>query len=231
MTLPAAQGDGLSTRGFWRLGLTLAALLALVAPGASAQSVTLSGSLGSDKVLLIIDGHPQTLAVGASARGVTLRRIGPGEADVEVGGKIQTLRLGDAPARLVGDAVGRTQGTQIVLAAGSGGHFFAAGAINGRAVQFVVDTGATSVAISQGEAERLGLDWRSGQRGMAATAGGAVVAHALNLNSVRIGDVEVFNVAAVVIPADMPAILLGNSFLSRFSMHRDSDVMRLEKRR
>jgi aspartyl protease family protein len=209
----------------------VAALLALAAAGASAQSVTLSGSLGSDKVLLIIDGHPQTLAVGASARGVTLRRIGPGEADVEFGGKVQTLHLGDAPARLVGDAVGRTQGTQIVLAAGSGGHFFAAGAINGRAVQFIVDTGATSVAISQVEAERLGLDWRSGQRGMAATAGGAVVAHALNLNSVRIGDVEVFNVAAVVIAADMPAILLGNSFLSRFSMHRDSDVMRLEKRR
>jgi aspartyl protease family protein len=231
MTLPAAQGDGLSTRGFWRLGLTLAALLALVAPGASAQSVTLSGSLGSDKVLLIIDGHPQTLAVGASARGVTLRRIGPGEADVEVGGKIRTLHLGDAPARLAGAAVGRTQGTEIVLAAGSGGHFFAAGAINGRAVQFVVDTGATSIAISQVEAERLGLDWRSGQRGMAATAGGAVVAHSLTLNSVRIGEVEVFNVAAVVIAADMPAILLGNSFLSRFSMHRDSDVMRLEKRR
>jgi aspartyl protease family protein len=231
MTLPAVRGEAFSTPGSWRLGFTLAVMLALAAPGASAQSVTLSGSLGSDKVLLIIDGHPQTLAVGASARGVTLRRIGPGEADVEFGGKVQTLHLGDAPARLVGDAVGRTQGTQIVLAAGSGGHFFAAGAINGRAVRFVVDTGATSIAISQVEAERLGLDWRSGQRGMAATAGGAVVAHALNLNSVRIGDVEVFNVAAVVIPADMPAILLGNSFLGRFSMHRDSDVMRLEKRR
>jgi aspartyl protease family protein len=50
------------------------------------------------------------------------------------------------------------------------------------------------------------------------------------LRSVRIGEVEVFNVDAVVLQADMPAILLGNSFLNRFSMRRDSDTMRLERK-
>ena len=46
----------------------------------------------------------------------------------------------------------------------------------------------------------------------------------------RIGDVEVFGVNAMILPAEMPFVLLGNSFLSRFSMRRDSNVMKLEKR-
>jgi len=47
---------------------------------------------------------------------------------------------------------------------------------------------------------------------------------------VRVGDVEIANVEAIVMPAAMPHVLLGNSFLSRFQMKRDNDVMRLEKR-
>jgi aspartyl protease family protein len=50
------------------------------------------------------------------------------------------------------------------------------------------------------------------------------------LASVRVGDVEVPNVEAVVMPAAMPHVLLGNSFLTRFSMKRDADTMRLERR-
>ena len=196
---------------------------------AAAQSVTLSGSLGSSKALLVIDGQPLTLAVGATARGVTLRQVGDGQAEVEQGGRRTLLRLG-APARL-GDAAGAAPGaTEIVIPAGSGGHFMSAGSINGKPVQFMVDTGATSIAMSQSEANRIGLDWQRGRRGVSHTAGGSVPIHAINLTSVRLGGVEVFNVDAVVVPAEMPLVLLGNSFLSRFSMRRDNDVMRLEKR-
>jgi aspartyl protease family protein len=52
----------------------------------------------------------------------------------------------------------------------------------------------------------------------------------LTLASVRVGDVEVPNVEAVVMPAAMPHVLLGNSFLTRFSMKREADTMRLERR-
>jgi aspartyl protease family protein len=48
---------------------------------------------------------------------------------------------------------------------------------------------------------------------------------------VRVGEVEVSNVDAIVMPAQMPYVLLGNSFLSRFQMRRDNDVLRLERRR
>lgn len=208
----------------------LALAIALVAPfGVAAQSVSLSGSLGSSKALLLINGQPHTVAVGSTVGGVTLRRLGDGEAEVEVGGRVSVLRLGAAPARVGGGASGGG-GAEIVLPAGPGGHFTTQGLINGKPVQFMVDTGATVVAMSQSEAQRIGVDWKRGRRGLTQTAGGVVPVHAVNLNSVRVGDVEVYNVDAVVVPSEMPIVLLGNSFLSRFSMRRDGDVMRLEKR-
>ena len=193
------------------------------------QSVTLAGSMGSNKALLMIDGQPQMLVVGGSARGVTLHRLGDGEAEVEVAGRRLPLRLGAAPSR-VGAAARAAGDTEIVLAMGPGGHFNAAGSINGKPVSFMVDTGATTIALSQGEANRIGLDWKRGRPGLSSTANGPVPVYAVNLSSVRVGMVEIANVAAVVVPSDMPQVLLGNSFLNRFSMRRDSDVMRLEKK-
>lgn len=209
-------------------GFLAAAALAASAGAACAQQVMLAGSLGQRKALLMIDGQPLTLAVGESARGVTLKRLADGKAEVEVGGRIQTLELAMAPAR-VGSS-GPPAGTQIVIPAGSGGHFTTAGAINGRAVRFMVDTGATTVALSEAEATRIGLDWEHGRRGVTQTAGGTVPIHLVSLASVRVGDVVLYDVAAVVVPAEMPLVLLGNSFLSRFSMRRDADVMRLDKK-
>ena len=195
---------------------------------ASAQNVTLSGSLGTSKALLVIDGQPHTLAAGASIKGVTLRRIGDGEVEVQVSGRTSLLRLG-APVHL-GSGGAAAASTEIVIPAGPGGHFTADGSINGKAVHFMVDTGATAIAMSQSEATRIGLDWQRGRRGISHTAGGTVPVHGVNLTSVKLGDIEVFNVDAVIVPAEMPMVLLGNSFLSRFSMRRDSDIMRLEKR-
>jgi len=209
--------------------LVATALLAVVG-AAAAQSVTLAGSMGS-KALLVIDGQPHTLAVGQSAAGVTLLQLADGQAQVQRGGSTATLRLGGAPARLAGTPTASTAAQEIVMPVGLGGHFTSAGSINGRAVQFMVDTGATVVALSQGEAERIGLDWRSAPRAMTQTANGAVPVHRVSLSAVRVGEVEVSNVEAIVMPAQMPYVLLGNSYLSRFQMRRDNDVLRLERRR
>jgi aspartyl protease family protein len=104
------------------------------------------------------------------------------------------------------------------------------GAINGRAVEFLVDTGATTISLSQAEADRIGLKYQNGRRGFANTANGQVPVHYVNLTSVRAGEVTVYNVDALVIPAQMPYVLLGNSFLTRFQMKRENDVMTLERR-
>jgi aspartyl protease family protein len=197
---------------------------------ARAQSVLLQGSLGASKALLVIDGQMQTVAVGATVKGVTLRSLAAEEAVVLVGGKAYSLRLGASPVSLAGGSGSEGGGSQIVLAAGPGGHFLANGSVNGKNANFMVDTGATTIAMGVAEAQRLGLKYENGRRGFASTAGGNVPVYEVNLNSVRIGDVEVYNLSAGVVQAPMPYILLGNNFLSRFTMRRDGDTMRLDKK-
>jgi len=206
----------------------LAATLSMLPALALAQSVSMSGSLG-DKALLLIDGTPRTVAAGATVAGVKVVRVSGSETVVEVGGKRQTLQLGGAQVNLGGTA-SAGGGSQIVLAAGPGGHFVTAGSINGRAVRFVVDTGATFIAMGEAEARRIGVDYARGQRGLVNTANGQVVSHRVSLGEVRVGDVTVYNIDAVVVPAGMDVILLGNSFLTRFQMKRDADVLVLDKR-
>ena len=212
---------------------TAAPTAAQTAAPTAAPTVALAGSMGSDKALLVIDGQTRVLAVGASAQGVTLRRVADGSAEVDVAGQRQLLRLGATPTRLgpgSGAPASPAAGTEIVLPVGPGGHYSAAGTINGKTVQFLVDTGATTIAISQAEANRIGLDWKGGKPGLGSTANGPVPVLAITLGAVRLGGVEVANVAAVVLPADMPMVLLGNSFLSRFSLQQDNGVMRLQKK-
>lgn len=196
-------------------------------PCAAAQ-VLLAGRMG-DRALLLVDGERHILAVGQSAAGVRLLRWQGEEALLEAGGRTLALRVGASPAQL-GAAAAAAPAREIVIPAGPGGHFVAQGAINGQAVQFMVDTGATLVAMSQGEARRLGLDLRNARSGMAQTAGGAVPSQLLTLSSVRVGGIELRQVEAVVLPTAMPYVLLGNSFLARLQMRRENDLMRLELR-
>jgi aspartyl protease family protein len=205
-----------------------ALLLAAVGTTALAQGVALAGRMG-ERALLMVDGQPHTVAVGQAAGGVKLLRWDGDAAVVERARETLVLRPGASPQRLGGGAA-PSSGREIVLTAGSGGHFFADGSINGRSTRFVVDTGATQIALSRDEAQRLGIDLSGARPGLASTANGTVTALGITLRSVRIGDVELANVGATVLPMPMPYVLLGNSFLGRFQMRRENDVMRLELR-
>ena len=208
-----------------------AALLAvlLAASAAQAQSVALAGMLGN-KALLVVNGTaPKTVAAGETHEGVKVISTSGDQAVVEQNGKRNTLRLGEAPVNM-GASKSGGKGNRIVLVAGTGGHFLTPGQINGKAVQFMVDTGATSVAMGAQDAERTGINFRVGQPVMMSTANGSVQGYRIKLDSVRVGDVEVFGVDAVVTPQPMPYMLLGNSFLTRFQMLRENDQMTLTKR-
>jgi aspartyl protease family protein len=196
-----------------------------------AQTVTLNGQMGNQQALLVIDGQLHSVAVGGTVQGVRLLSLSSGQAEVAVGSARRLLILGAAPVKLApgADGAGAGGGT-IVMTANGDGHFVAQGSINGKAVTFLVDTGATLVAIGQSEADRLGLNYKSGATGFANTANGRIPVRAITLNAVRVGDVEVANVEAIVMPSQMGQVLLGNSFLSRFQMKRDNDTMRLERR-
>lgn len=204
-------------------------LALLVCCGASAAQVQLNGMLGARSALLLIDGRPRTLEVGSTVAGVRLISLEDGRAIIEMDGRRQTLLLGAHPGRVLGDNAASAP-RQITLPMGAGGHFTSMGTINGHATSFLVDTGATSVSISQIEAEKLGLRYLYGRRVMAQTANGIVPAYMLQLDSIRIGDIEVHNVDAIVIPGVIGHVLLGNSFLNRFQMRRDDQQMTLELR-
>jgi aspartyl protease family protein len=196
-----------------------------------AQSVTLNGQLGNQQALLVVDGELHTVSVGGTVQGVRLLSLSAGQAEVAVGNTRRVLVLGAGPVRLAeGADRNAASGGSIVLTANGDGHFITNGSINGKAVTFMVDTGATLVSIGQSEADRLGLNYKTGPTGFANTANGRIPVRAVTLNAVRVGDVEVANVDAIVMPSQMAQVLLGNSFLTRFQMKRDNETMRLERR-
>lgn len=205
--------------------------LTLQPGGVAAQpvpAVQLNGTLGSRAALLLIDGEARTVAVGATVQGVRLVSLEDGRAIVDIGGRRQSLVLGAAPGRLV--TSGPAPKRQITMLVGPGGHYTTMGMINGQATSFLVDTGATSVSLSQIEADRLGLKYLYGRRIATQTANGVVPAYMIELASVRVGPIEVRDVEAIVIPGQISHVLLGNSFLNRFQMRRENDVMTLELR-
>ncbi len=202
-----------------------------------AQSVALSGTMGS-KALLVVDGSaPKSVGVGETHQGVKVISANGEHAVVEIKGQRSTLIVGGAPVSIgakadpasIGAKADPASSNKIVLPMGSGGHFFALGMVNRKPMQFMVDTGATTVAFGVSDAQRLGIDYEKGRPVRMGTANGQAQGWMVKLSSVRIGDVEVYDVDAIVGP-NMPYALLGNSFLSRFSMNRSSDTMVLERR-
>ena len=110
----------------------------------------------------------------------------------------------------------------VVLEADASGHYMADGSINGRPVSFVVDTGATRVALSAETARRIGLAVdKSAFTAATRTANGTVAAAPVLLKEVRVGGVRIAEVDALVLPEGaLDVDLLGMSFLSRLGGFR-----------
>lgn len=200
--------------------------LCLCAASALAQEVGLAGIMGSKAMLMINGGEPQAVAVGQSLDGVRLVSVAGDQAVVEIGGKKRPLRVGQhAVGAPTGDGSGR-----IIMTADGQGHFYTIGNINGTSVRFLVDTGATMISLGASDARRIGLDFNRGQRAVTQTANGQAVVSKVQLDTVRIGDVTLHNVDALIHQAEMPIALLGMSFLNRMEMQRDGSTMTLKKR-
>jgi aspartyl protease family protein len=184
--------------------------------------------MGSKALLVVDGGAPKALGAGETHQGVKLISVMGELAVVEIKGKRVNVRVGDAPVSQ-GAQPGGANGNKIVLPIGTGGHFFAQGLVNGKPIQFMLDTGATTVAIGQSDAQRMGIEYQKGLAVRMGTANGVAQGWKIKLSTVKIGDVEVYDVDAIVGP-DMPFALLGNSFLGRFNMNKTIDLMVLEKR-
>ena len=203
-------------------------MLFLLGPAAWAADVALIGLIGDKAAVLAVDGgDPKTVKVGQKWSGISVIAVERGEATVEIDGKRRLLKIGQhyrstrAPS---------SDGQSVTLAADTHGHFVSQGSINGNPVRFLVDTGATTVALPAAEAQRLGIDYRKGQRGFTNTAGGVVPVYRVRFDSVKLGAIELSGVDGIVIEQGLDIALLGMSFLNRVEMKRDGHMMVLIRR-
>ena len=198
---------------------------------AGAADVNLNGIVGNKALLVIDGGKPRWLAIGeTSPEGIKLVSISGETAVFKLGGKKQTVKLGQNE-RLTSGGGSASSGSQSVsLNADGSGHFIANGQINGRSVRFLVDTGATFILLGSEEARSLGINYLAGQKAAMSTANGVVPAYRVKLDEVRLGDISLNNVDGVVTSGSQPIVLLGMSFLNRMEMKRDGETMTLKKR-
>ena len=202
------------------------ALLVAAAP-AWALDVQLIGTFGDQAAVLSIDGgEPRTVRAGQKFGPVSVISVGKDRATVDIDGKRRTLVRGEHyTSKSASD-----DRQSAVLAADGRGHFHADGAINGGSMRFILDTGATSIALPAADAVRLGLDYRKGRPATIHTANGPAPAWRVKLDSVRVGGIELQNVDALVLEQGLDVALLGMSFLNRVEMFRSGDSMTLKRR-
>ena len=198
----------------------------LVSTGAGAVDVNVVGLFPSKAVVQIDGGALQTLAIGQkTADGVVLVSVGSDGATFEIDGQRMTLGLGHARMKP------GTGPASVKVMADERGHFNTIGQVNGIAVRFAVDTGATFIAFHANEARRLGLDYRQGRKVLMETAAGVAPAYLVKLDTVRVGDITVNSVDAVVMDSEGPSVaLLGMSFLNRMDIRREGEIMTLTQR-
>ena len=115
---------------------------------------------------------------------------------------------------------------EVVLQRNEYGHYVATGAINGQPVVFLVDTGATDVAIPEATAQRLGLV--KGRAFSTQTANGIGTAFSTQLDSVSLGDIELQNIrGSILANAGTDEILLGMAFLKHLELNQKGNQLRI----
>ncbi len=211
--------------GFMRYFISLLLFLACCTAGAA--DVALIGTIGDKAAVLALDGgDPKTVKVGQKWHGITVIAVEKDRAIVAIDGKKRVLAQGQH-YRQMSPAPDRQS---VTLAADSTGHFISEGSINGVPIRFIVDTGASSIALPGADAQRMGIDYRKGQRGVSQTANGPVQIYVVRLESVRLGSIELSGVEAIVIEQGLNVALLGMSFLNRVEMKQEGRTMTLIRR-
>lgn len=214
--------------GFMALLSLLTPLGAASGAGARPAPDILVYALFQGKAVLIVDGKKRVLQVGEkSPEGITLVASDGESAVVDIDGRRERLSL----ATQLGSVITAPTQTEVQLFPDASGMYFANGSVNGQVVRFLVDTGATLIAMNGALAKRLGIDYRMGRKGTVETASGVEGAYGITLRSVKVGEIELRDVDAVVIDGGYPTeVLLGMSFLGRLEMQRDARHLLLRKK-
>lgn len=204
----------------------LATSLLLLSTAADAADIGVVGLFPNKAVLVINGASPKTYSVGATITdGVKLVATNESSATIEANGKRQTIAMGEHINRTVSN-----DRASVTLQADGRGHYMVQGQINGGSARMLVDTGATMIALPASDAVRLGIDYKKGRVGYVNTANGVAPAYQVRLNTVKVGDIEMNQVDALVQEQGLSIILLGMSFLNRTEMRHVGEQMVLTKR-
>lgn len=205
-------------------------LLCLLAATALAAGQVRVLALFPDKAMLDIDGKRRLLKAGeTSPEGIRLVSANPREAVVAWDGEERLLKPGGAISTNYAQARHR----EVRIVRDNTGSYTTSGTINGQPVDFLVDTGASGVAMDVAQARALGIPFElTGTPVQVGTAGGVVQGYRVTLDRVRIGEVELSRVGGVVIDAPGGSrVLLGMTFLRRLHMTQQDNVMLLRQSR
>jgi aspartyl protease family protein len=189
--------------------------------------IEIAGLLG-EKAVLIINGRQQILEIGETTQGIKLVAVAAEGVTLEIDGRQDYYPLGSMQVGTSYSVNAKT--SERIYRDQSSGMFRTMGSINGYPVNFLVDTGASIVAMNSNEAERLGIRYLlDGRPTMVSTASGNVEAYNIRLENVAVGQIKLTNIDAVVIEGSHPTeILLGMSFLGRLNVKNENEVMMLE---
>ncbi len=182
-------------------------ILLLISVYAQADTqVNVVGLFNNKAVLIINNGKPQTLSAGqSSSEGVKLLSANNAKAVFEVEGKRKELGMGQAAS--VAASLDSAPGS-VVLYADSAGHYITVGQVNGATLKFLLDTGATAIAMNSGDAKFAGIDYKKGERVLVQTANGVVNAYHVVINTVKLGGVVMHQVDGMVHEGGSPAVVL-----------------------
>ena len=213
-----------------RLKLLCASLILVVSPVLHAETQVQVVGLFPNAAVLLVDGQRKLVKAGQTGPGgVKVVSADNKGAVLEIEGVQRSYAL-SREYNQAGPT--ESQKTQFSISRGAGNHYWVAGSVDGHPVQFLVDTGATTVAMNEGQARRLGIDYRvAGRPMMVSTAGGNIKAWRVKLDSVKVGGLEVLGVEGAVLEGDSPTeVLLGMSFLSRVRWREENGVLQLESK-
>lgn len=188
-------------------------------------------ALFNGKAVVKIDNLRHILSVGESSpEGVKLISADSENAILEVNGRKKTYNVGNAVS--IGTRFSKPAERVVQAFPDSMGMYYVQGSANGYPIKFLIDTGATAIAMNSAQADRLGIDYKLiGDQALVSTASGIAKAYTINLNKVKVGEIELQNVRAMVIDGGYPKeVLLGMSFLSRVSVEREGNRMRIKKK-